>query len=79
LEVQKNAQIKANTTFVNLKGTIIFRVTAETFKEMKRLQNPRMVDRNDRNDMEDMKHQGADIEDCVLTTFKTILTRKNKK
>jgi hypothetical protein len=58
---------------VNLKGIVIFKVIEETFKQMKRLQNPWMVDGNDRNDkedMENMEHQGDDIEDYVLTTMK---------
>jgi len=38
-------------------------VVEKIIKQMKRLQNPRMVDGDDRNDMEDMEemeHQGED-------------------
>ncbi len=40
----------------------------KTIKQMKRLQNPRMVDGDDRNDMvdiEDMEHQSEDVRSCV--------------
>jgi hypothetical protein len=43
--------------------TNIFKVVEKIIKQMKRLQNPRMVDGDDRNDMEDMEemeHQGED-------------------
>jgi len=70
LEVQRNARIEANTRFGNFKGTNIFKVAKETIKQMKRLQNPGMVNGDDRNDMEDMEnmeHQGEN-EDHVLIT-----------
>jgi hypothetical protein len=44
LEVQKDAQIEVNTTFGNLKRVDIFRVVEKAIKQMKRLQNLRMVD-----------------------------------
>jgi hypothetical protein len=34
----------------------IFKVIEKVIKQMKRLQNPRMVDGDDRNDMEDIEH-----------------------
>jgi hypothetical protein len=43
LEVQINAQIEANTRFGNFKGANIFKVAKEIIKQMKRLQNPGMV------------------------------------
>lgn len=52
LEVQRNAYIETNTTFGDLKGVHIFRVVEKTIKQVKRLQNPKMVDGNDKNDME---------------------------
>jgi hypothetical protein len=76
LEAQRYAQIETNKTFGNLKRTNISRVVEEVIKQMKRLQNPKMVDGDDRNDMEDMKnmeHQGED-KNHVLTT-----TKKNPK
>ncbi len=78
LEAQTDAQIETNTTFGNLKRVDVFRVAKKTLKQMKRLQNPRMVDGNDRNDMEDMEdmeHQGED-EDHVLATMENILSRQ---
>jgi hypothetical protein len=39
-----------------LKGVDIFKVVEKKIKQMKRLQNSRMVDENDRNDMDDIKH-----------------------
>jgi hypothetical protein len=39
-----------------LKGVDIFKVVEEAIKQMKRLQNSRMVDEDDRFDMEDMEH-----------------------
>jgi hypothetical protein len=80
LEVQKDAQIEANTTLGNLKRVDIFWVVEKAIKQMKRLQNLRMVDGDDRNDIEnmkDMKHQGED-EDLVLTTMENNLTKKAK-
>jgi hypothetical protein len=55
LEVQRNAYIETNTTFENLKGVDNFKVVEKTIKQMKRLQNPKMVDGNDKNDIEAMK------------------------
>jgi hypothetical protein len=52
LEAQKDAQIETNTTFRNLKKTNIFKVAKEATKQMKSLQNPRMVDGDDRNEMD---------------------------
>ncbi len=81
LEAQTNAQIEVNTTFENLKIIDIFRVVEEALKQMKRLQNRRMVDgdgRNDMEDMEDMEHQGED-EDHVLTTMENIPNKKEKE
>jgi hypothetical protein len=63
LEVQKNAYTEANTTFGNLNGVDICKVVEKIIKQVKRLQNPKMVDGNDQNDMEameDMEHQGED-------------------
>jgi hypothetical protein len=43
--------------------TNIFKVAKKEIKQMKRLQNPKMVDGDDRNDMEnmeDVEHQGED-------------------
>jgi hypothetical protein len=81
LEVQKDAQIEVNTTFGNLKGTNIFWVAEKVIKQMKRSQNPGMVDGNDRNDMEDMvdmEHQGEE-KYHVLTTMKNNPNRKEKE
>jgi hypothetical protein len=80
-EVQKNAQIEGNTTFQNLKEINIFLVAEKAIKELKRLQNPRMVDGDDRIDMvdmEDMEHQSED-EDRVLKTMENNLSRKAKE
>ncbi len=80
LEVQKDAQIEANTTLGNFKRVDIFWVVEKVIKQMKRLQNLRMVDGDDRNDiknMKDMKHQGED-EDPVLTTMENNPTKKAK-
>ncbi len=70
MEVQRNAWIETNTKFGNFNGVNIFKVAKETIKQMKRLQNPGMVNGNDRNDMEDMEkveHQGEN-ENHELTT-----------
>jgi hypothetical protein len=56
LEVKKNAQIEANTTFGNLKEIDIFKVVEKAIKQMERLQNLNMANGNDRNDMEDIDH-----------------------
>jgi hypothetical protein len=64
-----------------LKIVDIFRVVEEALKQMKRLQNRRMVDgdgRNDMDDMEDMEHQGED-ENYVLTTMENNPTKKAKE
>ncbi len=45
---------KKNTTFGNLKGVDIFKVVKKPIKQMKRLQNPRMVDGDGRNDTKGM-------------------------
>jgi hypothetical protein len=45
---------KKNTTFGNLKGVDIFKVAKKPIKQMKRLQNPRMVDGDGRNDTKGM-------------------------
>jgi hypothetical protein len=63
LNAQRFAQIETNTTFGNLKGTNVFKVVEEAIKQMKRLQNPRMVNGDDKmmedmEDMEDMEHEG---------------------
>jgi len=63
LEVQKETQTKVNSTFGNIKRTNLFKVVEETVKEMKRLQNPRIMD-DDRIDMKDIKHQHED-EDVI--------------
>jgi len=52
LEVQRNTYIERNTTFGDLKGVHIFKVVEKKIKQVKRLQNPKMVDGNDKNDME---------------------------
>jgi len=44
---------------------------------MKRLQNPRMVDRDGRTHMEDMEHQGKN-ENHVLTTMENNPDKKAK-
>jgi hypothetical protein len=56
LEVQRYAQMekKKYTTFGNLKGVDIFKVVKKPIKQMKRLQNPRMVDGDGRNDTKGM-------------------------
>jgi hypothetical protein len=59
-----------------LKGVDIFKVVEKVIKQMKRLQNSKMVDEGNRNDMEDMEnmeHQGED-EGHVLTTMEKIPT-----
>jgi len=68
LEVQKNAQIEANTTFGNLKEIDIFKVAEKAIKQMERLQNLNMANGNDRNDMEDIDHWGVN-ENHVFTTM----------
>ncbi len=50
----------------------------EAIKQMKRLQNPRMVDGDDINDMESIEHQGED-EDYVLTTMENNPSKKTKE
>jgi organic radical activating enzyme len=75
LEAQRYAQIETNTTFGNLKGTNILWVAKNAIKQMKRLQNPRMLDRDDGNDME---HQGED-EDHVLSTMENNSSKKAKE
>jgi hypothetical protein len=55
LEVQRYVQMgKKKTTFGNLKWVDIFKVTKKPIKQMKRLQNPRMVDGDGRNDTKGM-------------------------
>jgi hypothetical protein len=78
LEAQKDAQIETNTTFRNLKKMNFFKVAKEAIKQMRRLQNPRMVDGDDRNDMDDMEHQG-ETRNHVLTTMEKNPNKKNKK
>jgi hypothetical protein len=68
LQTQGNAQVKANTTFENLKGVDIFKVVEEVIKEMERLQNLDMANGDDRNHMENKDHRGVD-ENHVLTTM----------
>jgi hypothetical protein len=56
-------------------------VVEQAIKQMKRLQNPGMVDGDDRNDMkdmEDMEHQGEN-EDHVLTTMENNPNKKTKE
>jgi hypothetical protein len=56
-------------------------VATKVIKQVKRSQNPGMVDGNDRNDMEDMvdmEHQTED-EDHVLTTMKKNPNREAKE
>jgi hypothetical protein len=81
LEVQRDAQIEEDITFGNLKGADIFWLFEEAIKQMKRLQNPIMVDGDDGNDMEnmeDIEHQSED-EDRVLTTMENNPSKKIKK
>jgi hypothetical protein len=59
LEVQREAQTKANLTFGNIKRADLFKAAEEAIKEMKRLQNPRIMD-DDGIDMKDIKHQHED-------------------
>jgi hypothetical protein len=55
LKVQRYAQMeKKITTFGNLKRVDIFKVAKQPIKQMKRLQNPRMVDGDGRNDTKGM-------------------------
>jgi hypothetical protein len=56
-------------------------VFEKKIKQMKRLQNPKMVDGDDGNDMEnmeDIEHQGED-ENHVLTTMEKNPSRKTKE
>ncbi len=75
LEVLRKAQAKANSTFGNIKGVDLFKVAKKTIKQMKRLQNPRIMD-DDRIDMEDIKHQ---VEDEDVTTIKYNPSKKAKE
>jgi hypothetical protein len=53
----------------------------EVIKQMKRLQNPRMVDGDDRNDMEnmeDMEYQDED-ENLNRKTQEKIIEKNNRK
>jgi hypothetical protein len=50
-------------------------VAKEAIKQMKRLQNPRIMD-DDRIDMEDIKHQG---EDENVITIENNLSKKTKE
>jgi len=64
-----------------LKGVDIFKVVEKVIKQMKRLQNSKMVDEGNRNDMEDMEnmeHQGED-EDHVSTTMENNSNMKAKE
>jgi hypothetical protein len=45
---------KKNTIVGNLKGVDIFKVAKKPIKQMKRLQNPRMVDGDGRNNTKGM-------------------------
>jgi hypothetical protein len=56
LNAQRDAQIETNTTFGNLKETNVFKVVEEAIKQMKRLQNPRMVNGDDKNEGGHGKH-----------------------
>ncbi len=54
----------------------------EAIKQMKRLQNPRIVDGNDENDMEnmeDIEHQGEDVSRCPKLKLPTYLPTYAKK
>jgi hypothetical protein len=75
LEAQKEAQVEANSTFGNIKRVDLFKVAKEAIKQMKRLQNPRIMD-DDRIDMEDIKHQG---EDENVITIENNLSKKTKE
>jgi hypothetical protein len=75
LEAQKKAQAEANSTFGNIKRVDLFKVAKEAIKQMKRLQNPRIMD-DDRIDMEDIKHQG---ENENVITIENNLSKKTKE
>ncbi len=75
MEAQKEAQVEANSTFGNIKRVDLFKVAKEAIKQMKRLQNPRIMD-DDRIDMEDIKHQG---EDENVITIENNLSKKTKE
>jgi len=75
LEAQKKTQVEANSTFGNIKRVDLFKVAKEAIKQMKRLQNPRIMD-DDRIDMEDIKHQG---EDENVITIENNLSKKTKE
>jgi hypothetical protein len=53
------------STFGNIKGVDLFKVAKKEIKQMKRLQNPRIMD-DDRIDMEDIKHQGEDEDGTTI-------------
>jgi len=53
LEVEREKQTQANSTFGYIKGANLFKVVEEAIKHMKRLQNPGIMD-DDRIDMEDI-------------------------
>jgi hypothetical protein len=82
MEAQRDAQIETSKTFGNLKRTDIFKVAEKIIKQMKRLQNPKMVDGDDRNDMEDMEdmeHQGENKNHVLTTTKKNPNKNNNNK
>jgi hypothetical protein len=71
----KFKEAKGNSTFSNIKRANLFKVIEEAIKQMKRLQNPRIMD-DDRIDMEDIEHQG---EDENVTTIENNPNKKAKE
>jgi hypothetical protein len=75
LEAPKETLVGTNSTFDNIKGIDMFKVNEKTIKQMKRLQNPKIM--NDESiDMEDIEHQ---CEDEDMTTIENNFTKKEKK
>jgi hypothetical protein len=74
LEAQKETHAKENSTFGNIKGADLFKVVEKTIKQMKNLQNPRIMD-DDKINMEDIKHQNEDED---VTTIENNPSKKEK-
>ncbi len=71
----KKTQAKENTTFGNFKGVYMFKVIEKAIKQMKKLQNLRIM-KHDKIDMGHRKHQGEDEE---MTTIENNPNKKKMK
>jgi hypothetical protein len=80
LEAQREAQTKANSTFGNIKRVDLFKVAEEAIKEMKMLQNPRIMD-DDRIDIKDIEHQREDEDATTIENnpSKKVKEKRTKK